>query len=125
MANGQHDEQSCQAEHVKRGGLIHQGVVIDTRNQEHAHHADADPGELSPLQAGHVGGGMRGGVNFEDADGADRGNDGEQGPVEVLSARTVFHRFKRFRWHRFNSFTGLLHRRLRPAGEPGQEAVAE
>ena len=78
------------ADEVENGRFVQHRVVIEPREQQHADHAHADPGDLLPLHAGQMAG-VRGRPDFEHAQAADGKRDGQQPPVVVANSGALFH----------------------------------
>ena len=62
---------ASKSDEIKNRRFIEHGMVIEPREQQHAHEAHADPPDLLPLHAGETAG-VRGRPDFEHADAADR-----------------------------------------------------
>src|SRR5215475_3892274 len=65
-------------------------MVVNARKDEHQDDAHREPAQLLIMHAGK-GTAVRGGVNLQHAQGANRRDDGEQPPIVIASAWCVSH----------------------------------
>src|SRR5262249_54931700 len=79
------------ANDIEHWCLIHDQVVVDTREDKHQHKSDHQPADLLGVHA-NKGTAVRRGIDFHDAQRADGGDNGQQPPVVISCSCRFVHR---------------------------------
>src|ERR1700687_175096 len=86
----QNRDQSCEANEIKERSWVENKIKAEARKRENQGEADNQPAHLLHVHALKRAA-VRGGIDFDHAQRANRGENGEKTPVVIACSRCVFH----------------------------------
>src|ERR1700687_63012 len=87
-------DESCQANEIEEWSLVEKQMTVQAGKREHQDETDNQPAHLLHVHA-RKRAAVRGGIDFDHAQRANRGENGEQPPVVIARSRCVFHESSR------------------------------
>src|SRR5713226_7103090 len=83
-------DKSAKANEIEDGSLVKNQMIVQSRKHEHQDEADDQPAHLFHMHS-PKGAAVRGGIDFDHAESADGGEDGQEHPIVIASSGCVFH----------------------------------